>query len=240
MRLGSVLGYGQTQRLARLPHHLEDDGHPGLQPLDAGPVLGREHADLYQAAIQGVQLGEQTTEPHGHQGPVNAVCAVTVAGRPMLASGGNDDTVRIWDPATGEQTTKLHGYQGWVNAVCAVTVDGRPMLASGGNDGTVRIWDPATGERITERHGRRGPVKAVCAVTVDGRPMLASGGDDRTVRIWDPATRRPLMTVPTHYPLRGITEVGGLLGIGLEVGLLVIELLPRSNSLPAESSDQTG
>jgi WD40 repeat protein len=29
------------------------------------------------------------------------VCPVTVAGRDLLASAGDDQTVRIWDPATG-------------------------------------------------------------------------------------------------------------------------------------------
>lgn len=34
---------------------------------------------------------------------VNTVCAIRVAQRELLASTGDDDTVRIWDPATGAQ-----------------------------------------------------------------------------------------------------------------------------------------
>ena len=37
----------------------------------------------------------------GHQGGVWTVCPVTVAGRQLLASGGDDRTVRIWDPQIG-------------------------------------------------------------------------------------------------------------------------------------------
>ena len=76
---------------------------------------------------------------------MDAVCPVTVAGQPLLASGGGDGTVRIWDPATGQQRAMLEGHQGGVNAVCPVTVAGEALLASGGDDRTVRIWDPATG-----------------------------------------------------------------------------------------------
>ncbi len=126
------------------------------------------------------------------------MCAVTVDGQDLLASGGDDGTVRIWDPATGEQRAVLEGHQDWVGAVCAVTVDGRDLLASGGDDGAVRIWDPATGEQRAVLEGHQGGVDAVCAVTVDGRDLLASGGDDRTVRIWDPATGEQRAVLEGH------------------------------------------
>jgi len=75
------------------------------------------------------------------------VCAVTVDGRSLLASGGgiDDGTVRLWDPRTGEQLATWEAHQGGVSAVCAVTVDGRSLLASGGDDRTVRLWDCRTG-----------------------------------------------------------------------------------------------
>jgi len=80
----------------------------------------------------------------GHRDEVYAVCAVTVDGRALLASGGGDRTVRLWDPQGGGQLAVLEGHQGPVRAVCAVTVVGRALLASGGDDDTVRLWDPRT------------------------------------------------------------------------------------------------
>ncbi|MBW8483161.1 WD40 repeat domain-containing protein, partial [Actinomadura parmotrematis] len=73
----------------------------------------------------------------------NAVCAYTTPdGQPRLATGGDDRTVRIWDPETGTALNVLHGHNGLVNAVCAYTTpDGQPRLATGGSDHTVRIWD---------------------------------------------------------------------------------------------------
>jgi WD40 repeat protein len=57
----------------------------------------------------------------------------------LLASAGEDRTVRLWDPATGTEQAVLTGHQGRVHAV-AFSPDGR-WLASAGSDGAVRLWD---------------------------------------------------------------------------------------------------
>ena len=127
---------------------------------------------------------------------VRAVCALTIEGRTLLASGG-DRTVRTWDPATGSQHAVLEGHTRSVISVCAFTLDGRTLLASGSNDATMRIWDPATSIRLAVLEGHTGPVNTVCAFTLDGRTLLASG-DDGAVRIWDPATSIRLAVLEGH------------------------------------------
>jgi Trypsin-like peptidase domain/WD domain, G-beta repeat len=141
----------------------------------------------------------------GHQDWVRAVGPVTVHGREMLATAGDDWTVRIWDPATGEQQAVLEGHEDWVRALCAVGAAGRQLLATAGDDRTVRIWDPATGEERAVLDGHRGGVGALCPVTVTGQQLLASAGTDRTVRIWDPATGEQ------HAVLRG--HQGSVVGV---------------------------
>ena len=135
----------------------------------------------------------------GHTDSVNAACSFTLNGRTLLASGGDDRVVRIWDPAAGAEHAVLQGHTGQVRAVCAFTQDDRPLLASGSDDLTVRIWDPAAGTEHTTLPGHTGGVIAVCAFTQDDRLLLASGSYDGTVRIWDPAAGAE------HAVLRGHT-----------------------------------
>ena len=161
----------------------------------------------------------------GHHDAVDAVCAVTVDGRDLLASGGRDECRRVWDPRSGEQLTVLHGHPDGVNAVCAITVDGRDLLASGGRDGTVRVWDPRSGgEELAVLHGHQDGVNAVCAITVDGRDLLASGSDDRTVRVWDPRKGICVATLPTHHQVLAVATAADSLAIGLTGGVLVLKL----------------
>ncbi len=171
--------------------------------------------------------GEQRAMLVGHIDWISAVCAVTVENRQLLASsGGFDRTVRICDPETGEQRAVLAGHQDYVNGVCAVTVEGRQLLASCSRDQTVGIWDPASGQQLDSLEGHEGSVNTVCSVMLDGRELLASGGSDGTVRIWDPVMATALRTIPAHHEVRSAMAVADSLGIGLNAGILFIDLNP--------------
>ena len=93
-----------------------------------------------------------------------------------LATGADDGTVRLWDPATGEHlrtlTWRRFGSRRDVNSV-AFSPDGR-RLATGARDGTVRLWDPATGEHLrTLTDGDTISVEAV-AFSPDGRLLAGA------------------------------------------------------------------
>jgi hypothetical protein len=59
----------------------------------------------------------------------------------VLATGGQDSLVRLWDLATGKEFHKLAGHRGTV-ASLAFSPDGT-RLASGSLDTTILIWDAA-------------------------------------------------------------------------------------------------
>src|SRR5262249_53097946 len=102
----------------------------------------------------------------------------------LLASGGMDGSVRLWNPATGQpiRAPLQTGAQDGVTSV-AFSPDGK-LLANGGIDGTVRVWNLATGQLVGAPL-RASAVNGAPAVAFspDGK-LLASAGFDGTVRLW--------------------------------------------------------
>ncbi|GIJ46157.1 hypothetical protein Val02_30430 [Virgisporangium aliadipatigenens] len=77
----------------------------------------------------------------GHEGPV---LAVSVGGRGLVASGGADQTIRLWNGRTGVLLSTLTEHTG---AVVALAMNDR-VLASAGTDGTLRLWNPQNGAAL--------------------------------------------------------------------------------------------
>ena len=100
---------------------------------------------------------------------------------PVLATGGYDKLVRLWDPATGLERGVLKGHNGPVFGVAFHPA--LPLLATASDDRTVKLWDAATGElkdTLTEPAG----APLCVAFTPDGSHLLAAGAD-RTLRAWE-------------------------------------------------------
>lgn len=190
--------------------------------------------------------GECTATLTGHTGQVQVVNGIAVSPdrawvamtaqdgvvQVLLATSGEDGTVRLWNPATGECTATLVGHTGRVTAL-AVAPDGT-WIASASTDGTVRVWNPTTSGGIATLTGHIGPVTAL-AVAPDGT-WLASAGQDCTARIWNPVAAltsgltnrgdRVEMVVPAPD---GTWFATGGMGVRLwdRQGRLTRELLPE-------------
>jgi GTPase SAR1 family protein/predicted MPP superfamily phosphohydrolase len=103
-----------------------------------------------------------------------------------LASGSDDNTVRLWDAASGRERLRLEGHSASVLSL-AWSPDGS-TLASGSADKTVRLWNAASGRELHKLQGHLDWVGSV-AWSPDGS-TLASGSDDKTVGLWDAASGR--------------------------------------------------
>jgi WD40 repeat protein len=99
----------------------------------------------------------------------------------LLASGSNDNRVRLWDANTGGALLTLEGHGKGVRSVEFSPVG--QLLASSSDDKTVRLWDCNTGVAF---HTLQGHTQRVTCVTFspDGK-FLATASEDNTIRLWD-------------------------------------------------------
>jgi WD40 repeat protein len=147
----------------------------------------------------------------GHQSAVWAV-AVSPDGN-LLASGGDDKMVKLWDLKTGMLSRTLT-HTGKVHSL-AFSPDAR-MLASGSgghvepnNDyGELRVWEISTGTLRGKLHmdhikSLGGLVHSV-AFSPDGKTLAFVVGDD-TLRLWDVAQWRLRQTM--RSPRKGLRAV---------------------------------
>ena len=111
-----------------------------------------------------------------------------------LVSGGEDETICLWDVATRNELRSLRGHVGKVSSVC-ISPDGH-LIASGSLDGSIRLWDADTGRERFKIAGFSKEIKSV-SFSPDGR-TLASGSNENAVRIWDVATGRHLVKFTGH------------------------------------------
>ena len=164
----------------------------------ADPLADRIDADALTGPWRTHWASWRLQRPHhqitGHDGPVTAVAVGELEGRPVVVSGSDDKTVRVWDLATGTPVRDpFTGHSEQVNAVAICELEGRPVVVSGSDDRTVRVWDLATGAPVGDPFtGHNDWVRAVAVGELEGRPVVVSGSDDQTVRVWDLATGAPV------------------------------------------------
>jgi WD40 repeat protein len=108
----------------------------------------------------------------------------------LLASGGRDGLVRLWDRVAGKERHRLKGHDSEVHAL-AFTPDDK-ILASGGNS-LVILWDVARGEEIRRLPGHRNFTPGL-AFAPDGKHVVTAGGDG-ILRVHETSTGKPLWSV---------------------------------------------
>lgn len=97
----------------------------------------------------------------------------------LVAVGGKDDVVHLFDARTGARVRDLVGHDKWVEGL-AFSPDGE-LLASGSADASIALWRVATGERVATLRGHLNLVRGLAFV---GPETLCSASHDGTVRSW--------------------------------------------------------
>jgi RNA polymerase sigma factor (sigma-70 family) len=136
-----------------------------------------------------VQTAKLRNTLNGHSSQVWSV-AYSPDGK-TLASGSNDNTIKLWDIAMGKERASLKGHTGTVYSV-AFSPDGK-TLASASAD-TVKLWEVVTGKEMSTLKGRY-PI----AYSAGGKRLAFGSQDgDGTIVLWDVAAATRNATLKGH------------------------------------------
>src|SRR5262249_2157392 len=110
----------------------------------------------------------------------------------ILATGGLDRVLRLWDVAAGKEVGQLLGQEGLIwglafspdsRRIAAVTAKNKFDLITGDSDRALRVWDVASGRVVRTMMGPAAGSEGVLWAPA-GR-VLAAGGEDPGIRLWE-------------------------------------------------------
>ncbi|MEM9816592.1 MAG: NB-ARC domain-containing protein [Cyanobacteria bacterium P01_D01_bin.6] len=208
----------------------------GLAFNSDGSLLAYSNCDAKTIRVWGTQDGQLK---HIFQQTGRAYkIAFSPDGR-LLACGGDDGIISIWNIETGELLHQLTENMGSVWSV-DFSPDGR-NIASGSDDNIIRLWNIANGE-ILHRWQDTDSIRAV--IFHPHTPFLISGGYDRQIKIWHTETKELMQIFSGHASPIGSLSVspdGQLVASGsqdqsiriwqLETGRCIRTLLGHSSSV---------
>lgn len=150
--------------------------------------LARQQVDgIVRHSEEGAEYYVESTIPSAfkhrfpaHDGGCASIVFENSSGK--LISGGQDQTVKMWDTNTGSLSRTFYGCLGSVLDL-AITYDNRCIIAASSSN-NLYVWDANSG-RV--RHTLTGHIDKVCAVDVSrfSSRHVVSAAYDRTIKVWD-------------------------------------------------------
>ncbi|MEH1821609.1 MAG: serine/threonine-protein kinase [Nostoc sp.] len=180
-KLLASASYDRTIRLWQIPTRGRGAGSRGQGDMNSAELKdypqGAEDISPFPLPVENRPCSLLSTLS-GH-----AWAVLTVAFSPdgqILATGSDDNTIKLWEVNTGQLISTLVGHS-WSVVAVAFTADGETLL-SASCDKTVKLWRVSTAEEIVTLSGHVDSVSAVAVSKVT--QLIASGSRDKTIKLW--------------------------------------------------------
>ncbi|XP_040164521.1 transducin beta-like protein 3 [Anopheles arabiensis] len=192
-----------------------------------------------------------------HQGPISRL--VFSPTDSVIASGGSDSTIRLWDPTEQVCLGTLRGAEGLINVIVFHPDADSKIVVAVGDDTKIRAWDYESRKQIKTFEGHFSRVTGVSFS--EDRTHLVSAGRDKILILWNFESQQAVKTIPVYETLESVVvlpaglRVGGLklkkgkvyAACGGEEGLIKVWemtgakiIFKQSNSLVAKAAEEGG
>ncbi|MFI6481387.1 WD40 repeat domain-containing protein [Nonomuraea sp. NPDC050663] len=142
-----------------------------------------------------IELFSPTGKPlgslQGHDAGITSLALGTVDGTRVLLSGSEDNTVRLWDPATRRRLGS--GPAGAIDGVDHLALADDRLAVAAEENGALQVWDLAEGKPVGARMTGPG---SLTSLAVAGSVAVTGHYDPPSVHLWDLNTRKPLAALP--------------------------------------------
>lgn len=134
----------------------------------------------------------------GHSDWVRDVVVADTSDGALLATGSDDESIRIWDPTTGQRLHTLRSHRSWVLNALGYTVRGHSMAATAGADGLLHLWDLDARRHLKGVAAHKDWIQALAIVAVNDELILVTGSEDSAIRTWSAETGEPRGALAAH------------------------------------------
>lgn len=121
----------------------------------------------------------------------------------LVATGGSDRLVKVFDIEKGFCTHSFRGHEGIVSLVQFHPHPNQLVLVSASEDSTVRVWDLYSQKNVAVFRDHLSLVTSV-AFSIDGS-ICITAGRDKIMNFWDLKRKRLIQTVPVYEQLEGLS-----------------------------------
>ncbi|TVY81596.1 F-box/WD repeat-containing protein [Lachnellula suecica] len=135
-------------------------------------IVSLDNGEIHTFDIHG-------TERKSLDGCRDAVWALAVWNN-LLASGGVENEVKVWDLKTGQNLQALQGHTSTVRALRFLS-DGKRLI-SASRDTSLRYWDLVSGKCLSVSTAHTGTIRSIALSASED--LLVSGSYDGTACLW--------------------------------------------------------
>ncbi|XP_048256716.1 transducin beta-like protein 3 isoform X1 [Haliotis rufescens] len=135
-----------------------------------------------------------------HTGPVSSMLFDGTS--TLLATGGSDATIKVWDVVEQYCTHNFKGHQGVISVMAFRPESSQVQLVSAADDYKVRVWDLVTSSCVAIMDSHYSLITSL-VFSADGTAMY-SGGRDSILVVWDMEKLAVRRTLPVFESVESV------------------------------------